>query len=186
MFLPPEDANYLQYPYNYNHNTNPITDTMRFSANDFSSVRNPKIAQYKLWEGAYLDTPAKSQYINLVSPIETGTNVEWVKPTLNKTQELKNGLLSVSKNLSRFATPLLEPLTVYGGLQLAVDAAKRSDDRIPVGDVPSADFDTITFNQKQDGTMLPFIQIGQDGIPQYTLQGGVNENYILPPSGNQR
>ena len=184
MFLPPEDANYLQYPYNYNYNTNPITDTMRFDAKDFSSIRNPKIAQYKLWDGAYLDTPSKNQYINLVSPIEVEEKSAsgWVKPALTRSQAVGNELSLASRNLAKFTAPLLEPLAIYGGLKTIVDAAKHSDDRIPVSDVPPLDFDNMTFNQKSDGAVLPLVQIEQDGSPRYTLQGGVRQDdYLLPP-----
>lgn len=149
---------------------------MTYIPRDATYSTNP-IKNYQLWdEQAMLYRPNSVQMADALNSLEA-TNA------LQATNTLQAAAKPVANAISKagyLLAPLGEAAMFYG----AVDAAKRSDDRIPINDIPSSDFDNMTFNQKSDGTVLPFIQIGQDGIPQYTLQGGVEENYLLPPRSN--
>ena len=149
---------------------------MTYIPRDATYSTNP-IKNYQLWdEQAMLYRPNSVQMADALNSLEA-TNA------LQAGNALQSAARPVANTISRagyLLAPLGEAAMFYG----AVDAAKHSDDRIPVSDVPPLDFDNMTFNQKSDGTVLPFIQIGQDGVPQYTLQGGVEENYMLPPKSN--
>lgn len=146
---------------------------MTYIPRDATYSTNP-IKNYQLWdEQAMLYRPNSVQMADALNSLEA-TNA------LQAGNAIQSAARPVANTISRagyLLAPLGEAAMFYG----AVDAAKHSDDRIPVSDVPPLDFDNMTFNQKSNGTVLPFIQIGEDGVPQYTLQGGVEENYMLPP-----
>lgn len=143
---------------------------MTYIPRDTTYSTNP-IKNYQLWdEQAMLYRPNSVQMADALNSLEaTNTLQTTARPVAN-----------VISRAGYLLAPLDEAAMFYG----AVDAAKHSDDRIPVSDVPPLDFDNMTFNQKSDTTELPLVQIGQDGVPQYTLQGGVEENYMLPPKSN--
>ena len=149
---------------------------MTYIPRDATYSTNP-IKNYQLWdEQAMLYRPNSVQMADALNSLEA-TNALQARNALQATARPVANAISRAGYL---LAPLGEAAMFYG----AVDAAKHSDDRIPISDVPSSDFDNMTFNQKSDGTVLPFIQIGQDGVPQYTLQGGVEEKYMLPPKSN--
>ena len=146
---------------------------MTYIPRDATYSTNP-IKNYQLWdEQAMLYRPNSVQMADALNSLEATNALQ----TGNALQSAARPLANAISRAGYLLAPLGEAAMFYG----AVDAAKHSDDRIPVSDVPPLDFDNMTFNEKSDGTVLPFIQIGQDGVPQYTLQGGVEENYMLPP-----
>lgn len=146
---------------------------MTYIPRDATYSTNP-IKNYQLWdEQAMLYRPNSVQMADALNSLEATNALQ----AGNALQTAAKPVANVISRAGYLLAPLGEAAMFYG----AVDAAKHSDDRIPISDVPSSNFDNMTFNQKSDGTVLPFIQIGQDGVPQYTLQGGVEENYILPP-----
>lgn len=146
---------------------------MTYISRDATYSTNP-IRNYQLWdEQAMLYRPNSVQMADALNSLEATNALQ----TGNALQTAAKPVANVISKAGYLLAPLGEAAIFYG----AVDAAKHSDDRIPISDVPSSNFDNMTFNQKSDGTVLPFIQIGQDGVPQYTLQGGVEENYMLPP-----
>ena len=155
---------------------------MTYIPRDATYSTNP-IKNYQLWdEQAMLYRPNSVQMADALNSLEA-TNALQAGNSLQAGNAIQSTARPVASAISRagyLLAPLGEAAMFYG----AVDAAKHSDDRIPVSDVPPLDFNNMTFNQKSDGTVLPFIQIGQDGTPQYTLQGGVEENYMLPPKSN--
>lgn len=149
---------------------------MTYIPRDATYSTNP-IKNYQLWdEQAMLYRPNSVQMADALNSLEA-TNA------LQAGNAIQSAARPVANAISRagyLLAPLGEAAMFYG----AVDAAKHSDDRIPISDVPPLDFDNPIINQKSDGTMLPFIQIGPDGIPHYTVQGRVEENYMLPPKSN--
>lgn len=146
---------------------------MTYIPRDTTYSTNP-IKNYQLWdEQAMLYRPNSVQMADALNSLEATNALQ----TSNALQAAAKPVANAITKAGYLLAPLGEAAMFYG----AVDAAKHSDDRIPISDVPSSDFDNMTFNQKSDGTVLPFIQIGQDGVPQYTLQGGIEENYMLPP-----
>ena len=149
---------------------------MTYIPRDATYSTNP-IKNYQLWdEQAMLYRPNSVQMADALNSLEA-TNA------LQAGNSLQSAARPAADAISRagyLLAPLGEAAMFYG----AVDAAKHSDDRIPVSDVPPLDFDNPIINHKSDGTILPFIRIGQDGVPQYTVQGGVEENYMLPPKSN--
>lgn len=158
---------------------------MTYIPRDATYSTNP-IKNYQLWdEQAMLYRPNSVQMADALNSLEA-TNALQAGNALRAEKALQSAARPVANAISKagyLLAPLGEAAMFYG----AVDAAKHSDDRIPISDVPSLNFDNMTFNQKSDETVLPFIQIGQDGVPQYTLQGRVEESYMLPPtnqSGN--
>ena len=149
---------------------------MTYIPRDATYSTNP-IKNYQLWdEQAMLYRPNSVQMADALNSLEATNALQAGNALQSAARPVANAISKAGYLLA----PLGEAAMFYG----AVDAAKHSDDRIPVSDVPPLDFDNMTFNQKSDGTVLPFIQIGQDGVPQYTLRGGVEENYILPPRSN--
>lgn len=151
---------------------------MTYIPRDATYSTNP-IKNYQIWDNLQASPyrPNSVQMADALNSLEATNALQ----AGNALQTAAKPVANVISKAGYLLAPLGEAAMFYG----AVDAAKHSDDRIPVSDVPSADFDTIAFNQKQDGTILPFIQIGQDGVPQYTLQGGVSESYMLPPQPNK-
>ena len=146
---------------------------MTYIPRDATYSTNP-IKNYQLWdEQAMLYRPNSVQMADALNSLEATNALQAGNALQSAARPVANAISKAGYLLA----PLGEAAMFYG----AVDAAKHSDDRIPVSDVPPLDFDNMTFNQKSDGTVLPFIQIGQNGVPQYTLQGGVEENYMLPP-----
>ena len=146
---------------------------MNYIPRDATYSTNP-IKNYQLWdEQAMLYRPNSVQMADALNSLEATNALQAGNALQSAARPVANAISKAGYLLA----PLGEAAMFYG----AVDAAKHSDDRIPVSDVPPLDFDNMTFNQKSDGTVLPFIQIGQDGVPQYTLQGGVEENYMFPP-----
>ena len=149
---------------------------MTYIPRDATYSTNP-IKNYQLWdEQAMLYRPNSVKMADALNSLEATNALQ----AGNALQATARPVANAISRAGYLLAPLGEAAMFYG----AVDAAKHSDDRIPVSDVPPLDFDNMTFNQKSDGTVLPFIQIGQDGVPQYTLRGGVEENYILPPRSN--
>ena len=149
---------------------------MTYIPRDATYSTNP-IKNYQLWdEQAMLYRPNSVQMADALNSLEATNALQAGNALQSAARPVANAISKAGYLLA----PLGEAAMFYG----AVDAAKHSDDRIPVSDVPPLDFDNMTFNQKSDGTVLPFIQIGQNGVPQYTLQGGVEENYMLPPKSN--
>lgn len=146
---------------------------MTYIPRDATYSTNP-IKNYQLWdEQAMLYRPNSVQMADALNSLEATNALQ----TGNTLQAAAKPIANIASKAGYLLAPLGEAAMFYG----AVDAAKHSDDRIPVSDVPPSDFDNPIINHKSDGTILPFIQIGQDGVPQYTLQGGVEENYMLPP-----
>lgn len=123
----------------------------------------------------------KNTYDDALTRYKTGYERAF-SPTANKFIANSKPYLLPAKQAAGKALGLLGPVGAALDFAAVVEAAKHSDDRIPVSDVLPLDFDNMTFNQKSDGAVLPLVQIGRDGVPQYTLQGGVKENYILPPA----
>lgn len=114
------------------------------------------------------ETITPQEYFQKYAPPETITPEEYFRRYPNAGKPVTNAIGKAGYLLA----PLGEAAMFYG----AVDAAKRSDDRIPTysGDM------TITPNA--GAPILPSIQLDSDGNLSYQLQGGVQQdNYILPP-----
>lgn len=149
---------------------------MTYIPRDATYSTNP-IKNYQLWdEQAMLYRPNSVQMADALNSLEA-TNA------LQAGNTIQSAARPVANAISK-AGYLLAPLGEAAMFYAAVDAAKHSDDKIYVSDVPPLDFDNPIINHKSDGTILPFIRIGQDGVPQYTVQGGIEENYMLPPKSN--
>ena len=156
---------------------------MTYIPRDATYSTNP-IKNYQLWdEQAMLYRPNSVRMADALNSLEA-TNALQAENALQAGNAIQSAARPVANAISR-AGYLLAPLGEAAMFYAAVDAAKHSDDRIPISDVPPLDFDNPIINHKSDGTILPFIRIGQDGVPQYTVQGGIEENYVLPPQSNK-
>ena len=96
------------------------------------------------------------------------------------------------QGLQRFEKPLLEAGRIGGGVARelgrfvpGVGAALTSADiydglnsPVQAGTLQPTDTE---YQQASYQDLLPLIQLNNQGQPDYTLQGGVEENYILPP-----
>lgn len=134
---------------------------MTYIPRDATYSTNP-IKNYQLWdEQAMLYRPNSVQMADALNSLEATSALQTAaKPVAN-----------VISRAGYLLAPLGEAAMFYG----AVDAAKHSDDRIPTysGDM------SITPNE--GAPVLPSVQLDDNGNLSYQLQGGVEENYILPP-----
>lgn len=140
---------------------------MTYIPRDATYSTNP-IKNYQLWdEQAMLYRPNSVQMADALNNLEA-TNALQAGNTL---QTAAKPVANVISKAGYLLAPLGEAAMFYG----AVDAAKRSDDRIPTysGDM------SITPNE--GAPVLPSVQLDDNGNLSYQLQGGVEENYILPP-----
>lgn len=134
---------------------------MAYIPRDATYGTNP-IKNYQLWdEQAMLYRPNSVQMADALNSLEA-------------TNALQAAAKPVANAISK-AGYLLAPLGGAAMFYGAVDAAKRSDDRIPTysGDM------SITPNK--GAPILPSVQLDNNGNLSYQLQGGVEENYMLPP-----
>lgn len=99
------------------------------------------------------------------------------------------------QGLQRFEKPLLEAGRIGGGVARelgrfipGVGAALTSADiydglnsPVQAGTLQPTD---AGYQQANYQDLLPLIQLNNQGQPDYILQGGVEENYMLPPKSN--
>lgn len=140
---------------------------MTYIPRDATYSTNP-IKNYQLWdEQAMLYRPNSVQMADALNSLEA-TNALQAGNTL---QPAARPVANAISRAGYLLAPLGEAAMFYG----AVDAAKRSDDRIPTysGDI------SITPNE--GAPVLPSIQLDNNGNLSYQLQGGIEENYMLPP-----
>lgn len=137
---------------------------MTYIPRDATYSTNP-IKNYQLWdEQAMLYRPNSVQMADALNSLEA----------TNALQATARPVANAISKAGYLLAPLGEAAMFYG----AVDAAKRSYDRIPTysGDM------SITPNE--GAPVLPSIQLDNNGNLSYQLQGGVEENYMLPPKSN--
>lgn len=140
---------------------------MTYIPRDATYSTNP-IKNYQLWdEQAMLYRPNSVQMADALNSLEATNALQ----TGNALQTAAKPVANVISRAGYLLAPLGEAAMFYG----AVDAAKHSDDRIPTysGDM------SITPNE--GAPILPSVQLDDNGNLSYQLQGGVEENYILPP-----
>lgn len=140
---------------------------MTYIPRDATYSTNP-IRNYQLWdEQAMLYRPNSVQMADALNSLEATNALQ----TGNALQTAAKPVANVISKAGYLLAPLGEAAMFYG----AVDAAKRSDDRIPTysGDM------SITPNE--GAPVLPSVQLDDNGNLSYQLQGGVEENYMLPP-----
>lgn len=140
---------------------------MTYIPRDATYSTNP-IKNYRLWdEQAMLYRPNSVQMADALNSLETTNALQ----TGNALQTAAKPVANVISRAGYLLAPLGEAAMFYG----AVDAAKHSDDRIPTysGDM------SITPNE--GAPVLPSVQLDDNGNLSYQLQGGVEENYMLPP-----
>lgn len=140
---------------------------MTYIPRDATYSTNP-IKNYQLWdEQAMLYRPNSVQMADALNSLEATNALQ----TGNALQTAAKPVANVISRAGYLLAPLGEAAMFYG----AVDAAKHSDDRIPTysGDM------SITPNE--GAPILPSVQLDDNGNLSYQLQGGVEENYMLPP-----
>lgn len=140
---------------------------MTYIPRDATYSTNP-IKNYQLWdEQAMLYRPNNVQMADALNSLEATNALQ----AGNALQTAAKPVANVISRAGYLLAPLGEAAMFYG----AVGAAKHSDDRIPTysGDM------SITPNE--GAPILPSVQLDDNGNLSYQLQGGVEENYILPP-----
>lgn len=140
---------------------------MTYIPRDVTYSTNP-IKNYQLWdEQAMLYRPNSVQMADALNSLEATNALQ----TGNALQTAAKPVANVISKAGYLLAPLGKAAMFYG----AVDAAKHSDDRIPTysGDM------SITPNE--EAPILPSVQLDDNGNLSYQLQGGVEENYMLPP-----
>lgn len=140
---------------------------MTYIPRDATYSTNP-IKNYQLWdEQAMLYRPNNVQMADALNSLEATNALQ----AGNALQTAAKPVANVISKAGYLLAPLGEAAMFYG----AVDAAKHSDDRIPTysGDM------SITPNE--EAPILPSVQLDDNGNLSYQLQGGVEENYMLPP-----
>lgn len=140
---------------------------MTYIPRDATYSTNP-IKNYQLWdEQAMLYRPNSVQMADALNSLEAANALQ----AGNALQTAAKPVANVISRAGYLLAPLGEAAMFYG----AVDAAKHSDNRIPTysGDM------SITPNE--GAPVLPSVQLDDNGNLSYQLQGGVEENYMLPP-----
>lgn len=140
---------------------------MTYIPRDATYSTNP-IKNYQLWdEQAMLYRPNSVQMADALNSLEATNALQ----AGNAFQTTARPVANAISRAGYLLAPLGEAAMFYG----AVDAAKSSDDRIPTysGDM------SITPNE--GAPILPSVQLDDNGNLSYQLQGGVEENYMLPP-----
>lgn len=143
---------------------------MTYIPRDTTYSTNP-IKNYQLWdEQAMLYRPNSVQMADALNSLEATNAIQ----AGNAFQTTARPVANAISRAGYLLAPLGEAAMFYG----AVDAAKRSDDRIPT-------YSGNTSITPNDGApILPSIQLDDNGNLSYQLQGGVEENYMLPPKSN--
>lgn len=145
---------------------------MTYIPRDATYSTNP-IKNYQMWDNLQASPyrPNSVQMADALNSLEATNALQ----AGNALQTAAKPVANVISKAGYLLAPLGEAAMFYG----AVDAAKHSDDRIPTyaGDM------TITPNA--GAPMLPSVQLDSDGNLSYQLQGGVSEDYILPPQQNR-
>lgn len=140
---------------------------MTYIPRDATYSTNP-IRNYQLWdEQAMLYRPNSVQMADALNSLEATNALQ----TGNALQTAAKPVANVISKAGYLLAPLGEAAMFYG----AVDAAKHSDDRIPTYS------GNMSITPNEGAPILPSVQLDDNGNLSYQLQGGVEENYMLPP-----
>ena len=144
---------------------------MTYIPRDATYSTNP-IKNYQLWdEQAMLYRPNSVQMADALNSLEAINALQ----AMNTLQTAAKPVANAISKAGYLLAPLGEAAMFYG----AVDAAKRSDDRIPTYS------GNMSITQNEGAPILPSVQLDNNGNLSYQLQGGVEENYMLPPQPNK-
>jgi hypothetical protein len=144
---------------------------MTYIPRDATYSTNP-IKNYQLWdEQAMLYRPNSVQMADALNSLEATNALQ----AMNTLQTAAKPVANAISKAGYLLAPLGEAAMFYG----AVDAAKRSDDRIPTYS------GNMSITQNEGAPILPSVQLDNNGNLSYQLQGGVEENYMLPPQPNK-
>lgn len=140
---------------------------MTYIPRDATYSTNP-IKNYQLWdEQAMLYRPNSVQMADALNSLEAANALQ----AGNALQTAAKPVANVISKVGYLLAPLGEAAMFYG----AVDAAKHSDDRIPTYS------GNMSITPNEGAPILPSVQLDDNGNLSYQLQGGVEENYMLPP-----
>lgn len=140
---------------------------MTYIPRDATYSTNP-IKNYRLWdEQAMLYRPNSVQMADALNSLEATNALQ----AGNALQTAAKPVANVISRAGYLLAPLGEAAMFYG----AVDAAKHSDDRIPTYS------GNMSITPNEGAPILPSVQLDDNGNLSYQLQGGVEENYMLPP-----
>ena len=144
---------------------------MTYIPRDATYSTNP-IKNYQLWdEQAMLYRPNSVQMADALNSLEATNALQ----AGNAVQFAARPVANAISRAGYLLAPLGEAAMFYG----AVDAAKRSDDRIPTYS------GNMSITPNDGAPTLPSVQLDDNGNLSYQLQGGVEENYMLPPKSNK-
>lgn len=146
---------------------------MTYIPRDATYSTNP-IKNYQIWDNLQA-SPYRPNSVQMADALNSLEATNALQAGTNTLQTAAKPVANVIGKAGYLLAPLGEAAMFYG----AVDAAKHSDDRIPTysGDM------TITPNA--GAPMLPSVQLDNNGNLSYQLQGGVSEDYMLPPQPNK-
>ena len=135
---------------------------MTYIPRDVTYSTNP-IKNYQIWDNLQASPyrPNSVQMADALNSLEA----------TNALQTAAKPVANVIGKAGYLLAPLGEAAMFYG----AVDAARHSDDRLPTYS------GGMTITPNAGAPMLPSVQLDSNGNISYQLQGGVSEDYMLPP-----
>lgn len=129
------------------------------------------------------ETITPQEYFQKYAPPETITPEEYFRryPNSGRFQRFERPLLEAGRIGRGAARGLGHFLPVVGPAMTAADIYDGLNSPVQAGTLQPTD---AGYQQASYQDLLPLIQLNNQGQPDYMLQGGVEENYMLPPKSN--
>ena len=129
------------------------------------------------------DTITPQEYFQKYAPSETITPEEYFRryPNSGRLQGFEKPLLEAGQIGGKAARGLGHFVPGVGAALTAADIYNGLNSPVQAGTLQPTD---AGYQQTSYQDLLPLIQLNNQGQPDYMLQGGVEENYMLPPKSN--
>ena len=129
------------------------------------------------------ETITAQEYLQKYAPPETITPEEYFRryPNSGRLQRFEKPLLEAGQIGGKAARGLGHLVPGVGAALTAADIYNGLNSPVQAGTLQPTD---AGYQQASYQDLLPLIQLNNQGQPDYMLQGGVEENYMLPPKSN--
>ena len=130
------------------------------------------------------DTITPQEYFQKYAPSETITPEEYFRryPNSGRLQGFEKPLLEAGQIGGKAARGLGHFVPGVGAALTAADIYNGLNSPVQAGTLQPTD---AGYQQASYQDLLPLIQLNNQGQPDYMLQGGVEENYMLPPKSSK-
>ena len=129
------------------------------------------------------ETITAQEFLQKYAPPETITPEEYFRryPNSGRFKGFEKPLLEAGQIGRGIARGAGRMLPVVGAALTAADIYDGLNSPVQAGTLQPTD---AGYQQASYQDLLPLIQLNNQGQPDYMLQGGVEENYMLPPKSN--